>query len=289
MRFNRRARLDTSNVRDRRAGTGVAAAGGGVVLIVLLVSLLTGRDLTGFLPSGGAQPDATSGLAEQCRSGADIQQHPECRYVAVENSVQDFWTAEFARRSSDYAPATLNPFTGSVQTGCGTASAQVGPFYCPVDQGVYLDLAFLQRLLDELGAEGGDFAEAYIVAHEYGHHVQYLLGFMEGVQTQEGEDSDGVRLELQADCLSGVWAHHATQTPSDGGAPVISAISQDDIREGLDAAASVGDDYIQERFEGHVTPETWTHGSSEQRQRWFTTGLDTGDLDACDTFSAADL
>jgi uncharacterized protein len=287
MRFNRRTRLDTSQVRDRRgAGRGVAVGGGVGGILLVLVALALGVD-PGVLsdegaPSGGEPPGG--GLTE-CRTGADIETNPECRFVAVENSVQDFWAATLP----GYMPATFTTFTGAVATGCGRASSQVGPFYCPADHGVYLDLGFFEVLRTQLGAQGGDFAEAYVIAHEYGHHVQNLTGQMERVGKREGEDSDAVRLELQADCLAGVWAHHATTTPAADGEPVISEISEADIAEGVDAAETVGDDYIQERFGGSVTPETWTHGSSEQRRRWFRQGLATGDAAACDTFSAADL
>lgn len=295
VRYQRRGRLDTSRIRDRRgAGGGKLAIGGGIGgIVLLLIALATGIDPTVLLQGGtevdSGAPPADGGLGA-CETTADIEERAECRFVAFENSVQDFWEDEFARRGATYRAASFNVFTGGVSTGCGSASSAMGPFYCPADEGVYLDLGFFQVLETQLGAEGGDFAEAYVVAHEFGHHVQNLTGQNERVRDRQGEDSDGVRLELQADCLAGVWAYHATRTPSDAsGAPLITEITSADIAEAMDAAATVGDDYIQERSQGNVTPETWTHGSSEQRQRWFTRGLESGDLDRCDTFATDDL
>jgi uncharacterized protein len=296
MRINRRARLDTSNVRDRRGsgrgggGRGVAVGGAGSIL-VLLIALALGVDPSALLDGGGGGPaDAPAGgQLEACTTGADIDANDECRFVVYENSVQGFWDAEVARAGGQYEPATFTTFTGGVSTGCGAASSQVGPFYCPADSGVYLDLGFFEVLRTQLGAQGGDFAEAYVVAHEYGHHIQNLTGQMQRVRTREGADSDAVRLELQADCYAGVWAHHATTTPTADGEPLITDITEADIAEAIDAAEVIGDDYIQEHFGGTVTPETWTHGSSEQRRRWFTVGLDTGDPAACDTFAADSL
>ena len=295
MKFNPRGRLDTSQVRDRRGGRGggggggrgMAVGGGMGGLVLLVVMLIAGVDPSALLGGGGAGTDSGGGGAlEQCRTGADIESNAECRFVAMENSVQDFWTAEFERQGNRYSPATFNTFNGGIQTGCGSASSGVGPFYCPADQGVYLDLGFFETLRTQLGAQGGDFAEAYVVAHEYGHHVQNLTGQMDRVRTREGANSDAVALELQADCYAGVWAAAATTTPADGGAPIITEITRADIAEAVDAAETVGDDYIQERMTGTVTPETWTHGSSNQRREWFERGMQRGDPGACDTFTA---
>ena len=284
MKFNRRARLDTSGIRDRRGmggGRGMAIGGGAGGIIILLIALFTGMDPSALLggdPSGGG--GQAGGALEQCETGADIQSNPECRFVAVQNSVEGYWSETLR----NYEPATFTAFDGSISTGCGSASSQVGPFYCPRDQGVYLDLNFFDTLETQLGAEGGDFAEAYVVAHEYGHHVQNLTGQMDRVRTQQGPNSDAVALELQADCFSGVWARAATESTDDRDA-LITEITEQDIAEAIDAAETVGDDYIQERMQGTVTPETWTHGSSEQRRQWFERGRSTGDPNRCNTFS----
>jgi predicted metalloprotease len=331
MKFNRRARLDTSQIRDRRGrggggfgrggglggglGGGFGRGGGmggglgggfgrggmgrrggiggigGIVLLLIAVfagggSLFSsgGSGTETLAPSSGGGGD----LETSCRTGADIETNPECRFVAIENSVQGHWEQEFAEQGQQYRPATFNTFSGSVNTACGQASSAVGPFYCPGDDGVYLDLGFFRELQTKFGATGGDFAEAYIIAHEYGHHVQNLTGQNDRVQSREGPESDAVRLELQADCYAGVWAGSATQAGA-GGEALITEISEQDIAEAIDAAERVGDDYIQERFGNGVNPESWTHGSSEQRRRWFEIGFASGDPRTCDTFSAATL
>ena len=295
VKYNRKGRLDTSRVSDRRGGrTGKGIAIGGTAgLLLLILGAVTGVDLTGLLEleggDGGERAAPADGGLANCRTGADIDERAECRFVAFENSVQDFWEAEFERAGSTYRPASFTVFTGGVSTACGSASSAMGPFYCPPDEGVYMDLGFFQVLESQLGATGGDFAEAYVVAHEFGHHVQNITGINDQVRTRQGETSDGVRLELQADCLAGVWAHNATQVPADGGDPIITTITDEDIAEAIDAAGTVGDDYIQSRSQGNVTPETWTHGSSQQRVRWFTLGLEAGDVARCDTFATDDL
>lgn len=293
VRFNRQARLDTSQFRRSRGGggRGIAIGGGGVGLLVLVIALLTGVDPGALLgPSQDqGQPAEPDPALEECRTGADAERSQTCRLVAFENSVQDYWAQAFSDSGRRYSPATFTEFTGGIDTGCGQASSAVGPFYCPADQGVYMDLGFFSQLQSRFGAQGGDFTEAYVVAHEFGHHVQNLTGANERVRSRQGPESDAVRLELQADCYAGVWAAHATRTPSESGQPLISQISQDDIAEAVDAAQVIGDDYIQERFNGNVTPETWTHGSSEQRVRWFTRGLEEASPNECDTFTARDL
>ena len=292
MRFNRGARLDTSRIRDRRGrGGGIAVGGGlgGIVIVVLI--LLAGGDPSALLGDGGGgggSAPADGGL-QQCATAGDVESQADCRFVVVENSLRDFWVDRFERSRVPYADASFTTFSGAVNTGCGSASSQVGPFYCPADRGIYLDLGFFDVLRDRLGAQGGDFAEAYVVAHEYGHHIQNLTGQMERVASRSGAESDAVRLELQADCYAGVWAHHATATTTSGGEALITEITRSDIAEAVDAAETVGDDYIQERMGGTVSPETWTHGSSEQRRRWFEQGLSTGDPNGCDTFAAGAL
>jgi uncharacterized protein len=295
VKFNRRARLDTSQISDRRGRGrgGTVAAGGGVgALVILLVALCTGGDPSSIIETTNqvqAQQGEIDSLETQCQTGADVEQNPDCRFVFYVNSIQDYWDDEFARRGANYSPATTSFFTGAVQTGCGGASSQVGPFYCPADQSVYLDLGFFDQLRTQFGGSGGDFAEAYVLAHEYGHHIQNLTGQMQQVRPGSGPASGPVRLELQADCYAGVWARHATTTDTAEGEPLITEVTEEDLNEGLNAAATVGDDYIQERFQGTVSPESWTHGSSEQRQRWFAVGYRTGDLASCDTFSTNQL
>lgn len=291
MKFNRRARLDSSEVQ--RKGRGGAAVGGGVgilgVVILLAIQALGGEGGSGIAEVlGGLEGQQTSGEVrevEGCETGADAAERQDCRIVAFVNSIQDHWAAAI----DGYRPTVTNFFSGSVTTGgCGSATSAVGPFYCPADQQVYIDLGFFETLESRFGASGGDFAEAYVLAHEYGHHVQNLLG-IRGDRDQ-GAESDAVRQELQADCFAGTWAHHATTTPdASTGEVLILELTRRDIEEALSAAAAVGDDRIQEAATGQVDPHTWTHGSAEQRQRWFLVGYDTGDPTDCDTFAATDL
>ncbi|HET9829176.1 MAG TPA: neutral zinc metallopeptidase [Nocardioidaceae bacterium] len=299
MRYNPRARLDTSQVGNRRGGGGGGFGGGGLpmggglrvggglggILLVIIFFVVQSQ-----LGGGSSSQDPAAGSLDQCTTGAAANQDSDCALVANVNSIQSFWAAELPRQTGrTYARAQTEIFSGSVQTGCGNASSQTGPFYCPVDKHVYLDTSFFRDMLQgQLGAKGGPFSSAYVVAHEYGHHVQDLLGTMSRVRTQQGATSDSVRLELQADCFAGIWTKHATTAEDSTGQPYISDLTQDDINRALDAAAAVGDDRIQSRS-GRVDPETWTHGSAAERQRWFTTGLQQGTIRACDTFGARQL
>jgi len=289
MPFNDRSRLDPSQVEDRRgrgAGRTVAIGGGGVGLVVLVLALLFGVDPSDLgspaeppTSVSTESPGSPSSLEEQCRTGADANEREDCRIVGFVNSIQSFWTDEFARRGSSYTPAKLVLFTGATEAACGYASAAVGPFYCPRDQQVYMDLSFFEELRTRFGAQGGSFAEAYVLAHEYGHHVQNLTGALDaaaGVR-DTGPTSDAVQTELQADCLMGVWAYHATETG------YLTQVTDAEIAQSLDAAAAVGDDRIQQETQGYVSPESWTHGSSEQRQMALKDGLQSGDLDTCET------
>jgi uncharacterized protein len=293
MRFRRKAGLDTGQVRDvrgRSVGGGLAVGGGGLGIVVLVVYLLFAvlgsegglGQLAPLEDQRVGQGDTPSEVSTECRTGEDANRRQDCRIVAVVNSTQKFWDGVFARSGKQYPYADTVFFTGGVQTGCGAASSAVGPFYCPPDQLVYIDLDFFDELESQFGAADTPFTEAYVIAHEYGHHVQNQLGVLEGIRgDRQGPESKAVRSELQADCYAGVWARNAVATG------LIEELTQEDINSGLDAASAIGDDRIQERTQGQANPETWTHGSSEQRRRWFSRGYETGKPAACDTFSGA--
>jgi predicted metalloprotease len=296
MRFRRNAPLDTGQVTDlrgRRMGGpgGLAVGGGGLglvgLLIWLLISLLSngGGGLGQLGPLDQAtvgQGDTPSEISQQCRTGQDANERDDCRIVAVVNSVQKFWDGVFQRSNRQYQYADTVFFTGQVETGCGFADAQVGPFYCPADKLVYIDLGFFDELQSRFGVNVSPFVQAYVIAHEYGHHVQDLLGVLQQIRgATPGPESKAVRSELQADCYAGVWASHAVETG------LVEQLTQADINDGLDAAAAIGDDRIQQQTQGQVNPETWTHGSSEQRRRWFSRGYENGKPAACDTFSGS--
>jgi predicted metalloprotease len=299
MRFDDDSQLDTSQVQDTRGRgggfprSGGVAIGGGAgilgVVVFILLQLLGGGTSSGVLPGIDQVQGSGSNLKEECKTGADANAKQDCRVVAVVNSVQEFWAAEFQRRNAQYQLAPTQLFSGATQTGCGAASADVGPFYCPPDGTVYIDLSFYQELQTKFGAKGGPFAQAYVLAHEYGHHVQDLAGTMDKVGgSRSGAQSGSVRLELQADCYAGLWANHATTEPGpDGGDPLVERITDEDIADGLNAAAAIGDDTLQEKFQGQINPDSFTHGTSAQRQKWFETGYRTGDLAQCDTFSGS--
>jgi len=283
MTFRRGTRLDPGQVRDMRGRGGQLAVGGGLGGIVVLIAVLllggTPQDaatLTGILDKTTVGNASPNDLTQECQTDVDANSREDCRIIGYVNSIQAYWGD--AVDGYELAPTTF--FTDAINTGCGQATSAVGPFYCPPDATVYIDLGFFDTLQSQFGAEGGPFAEAYVLAHEYGHHVQDLLGVLQAGSGGTGAESRSVRTELQADCFAGVWANHAVETG------FLEPISADQVGQALDAAAAVGDDRIQEATQGQVDPETWTHGSAAQRQQWFHTGLEKGDPNGCDTFSA---
>jgi predicted metalloprotease len=288
MTFDPNVQLDPTQVTDVRGrsmgrGGGLAVGGGGIGLVIALIYVLLGGNPGDLISSsGGSGPDVngpnSSALAE-CKTGTQANEREDCQIVGAVNSVQAYW----AGIVQGYRPAETILFTGSTSTGCGDATTAVGPFYCPVDTNVYLDLGFFQELHDQLGANAGPFARDYVVAHEYGHHVQDLVGDLQSGGNDTGATGRSVRTELQADCYAGVWGNHATATG------FLQALTTAQVNDALDAAAAVGDDRIQSETQGQIDRETWTHGSSEQRQRWFKRGFDSGDPGSCDTFNATDL
>jgi predicted metalloprotease len=313
MRFNPKARLNTRRVRDSgRSGTrGVGGtgglpipggvAGGGitgliVVVVIVVISMWLGGGLPGGSSGSGAGYDtdrmSDSDRYENCKTGEDANTDVDCARVAVENSLHDYWSDTLAAQSDvSFEPEeALQTFSGGVSTGCGQASAAVGPFYCPVDRSIYLDTTFFDEVLErQLGGPDGGFVEPYVLAHEYGHHIQNLMGTMGKVRTQQGAGSDAVRLELQADCYAGMWAGSATTTEDANGEVLISELTQQDVQQAVEAAEAVGDDRIQSAGGGSVDPDSFTHGSAAQRVKWFRTGYENGSLRACDTFAAGAL
>ena len=274
----------------RLGGVGGLAAGGGLAgILALLAAVLFGGgggdggggigDILNQFP--GAVPGAPAGQDGPPGTPPPTEESEFVKFLTED--IQAMWNQQFQRMGRSYEYARTNLFTGQVQTGCGTATSAVGPFYCPADSEVYIDLDFFRELQQRFGAPG-DFAQAYVMAHEYGHHIQNLLGISDEVRQEEqsarseGEaNSWSVKLELQADCLAGVWAHSVYARGD---------LEAGDVEEGLAAAQAVGDDRIQEQAGMRVNPESWTHGSSEQRQRWFNEGFESGNAENCDTFNA---
>ncbi|MFA9447098.1 neutral zinc metallopeptidase [Egicoccus sp. AB-alg6-2] len=297
MSFNDDVRIDSGRAsRGRRGGAGVAIGGGGGLLLLLLALVF---DIPLDALAGGGDPGAGSaggqeieGGFEHCQTGADANEHVDCRIIATAESLDVVWEEQLpAAGGPAYEPPGLTIFEGQVATGCGTATSQVGPFYCPADRTTYFDTGFFDTLRERFGAGEGPLAEQFVVAHEFGHHIEHQLGLLDRAQRDpSGPESGAVRVELMADCLSGVWAHHATQAlDPESGEAFLRPLTEDDIADALSAAAAVGDDRIQERVQGQVTPETFTHGTSEQRQSWFSRGYREGELAACDTFATDEL
>jgi predicted metalloprotease len=302
MRFNPKARIDQSQI-ETRSGGGMGGRGmrlpmpgggggriglGTIVIIILFVVLTQCTDMD-LLGSGGSATDSPS--ANNCRTGEDANKSEECAVDLFTTSVQNFWSKAYPDQTGKpYDVVKTVRFQGSTDSGCSTASAEMGPFYCPNDQLVYLDTTFFDDMLQgQLGAAGGPFAIGYVIAHEYGHHVEDQLGVLGQIRTTRGPKSDAVRVELMADCLAGVWAKGAQTTVDAEGNKIIVELNQDDIRRAIDAAQAVGDDRIQKRTSGRVSTDSFTHGTAAQRVRWFNRGMAQGTIKSCDTFATDHL
>ncbi|BBX74027.1 neutral zinc metallopeptidase [Mycobacterium shinjukuense] len=292
MTFNEGIQIDTSTSSSTSStGSRVIAIGGGLGgLLLVMVAMLLGIDPGGVrsqLPMDVNGAVAPGFDLRQCKTGADANKFVQCRVVATGNSLDAVWK----QLLSGYTRPHVRLFTGQVGTACGPASSDIGPFYCPVDKTAYFDTDFFGVLITRFGSSGGPLAQEYVVAHEFGHHVQNLLGVLgRGQQGAQGAAGNGVRTELQADCYAGVWAHYAsTVVQASTGVPYLEPLSDKDIHDALSAAAAVGDDRIQQQASGRTNPESWTHGSAAQRQKWFTIGYQSGDPNKCNTFTAAEL
>ncbi|PTR27735.1 hypothetical protein C8K36_104359 [Rhodococcus sp. OK519] len=306
MTFNEGAHVDAGRVSVGGGGGGgrggkFVLGGGAGGLIVLVLALLLGGDpgsllggLTGAtgMPADNGTSAVSGSLAEKCRSGVDANRDVDCRVLYTVGSLDQVWEPQLpAQTGVDYVAPKVRIFSGSVNTGCGNATSDVGPFYCPADSTAYFDTSFFQLLTDRFGTNDGALAQEYVVAHEFGHHIQNQLGDIgRAQQDPRGATSQAVRTELQADCYAGVWARYASSQPGpDGSAPLLAPLTDNDVRDALSAASAVGDDRIQRSAGARVNPEGWTHGSSDQRQKWFLAGYGTGKVAACDTYSARDL
>lgn len=300
MTFNEGARLDPSQAEDRRGSSGGGMGRGGKVglglgggLVVLIIGTLLGINpemLSSLVGDSGTQATieqtAGEGLSS-CQTGKDANEKLDCRILGTANSLNSFWPGYLKQYNKTYTVPKTVIFTGQVSTACGAATSAVGPFYCPGDNKAYFDPDFFAQLESQYGSSGGPLAQEYVVAHEFGHHVQDLLGTIgKAAQDPQGAQSASVRTELQADCYAGIWMRDASSVPASGtGSSFLEPLTQKDLNDALSAASSVGDDRIQKAATGHTNPESWTHGSSAQRQKWLSTGYKTGDLASCDTFA----
>lgn len=312
MRFNPKARLDNTRIQDGGSGGGGLGGGlggalggalgrggggglpmggkGGMGLIVVVVMIVAamcsgqGQSLLG-MDDGSSQPSGGGDRYAECTSGEDANNSADCARAAVIQSMDDFWRTTMAQQTDTrFEQPQVKTFTGATSTGCGQGSSAMGPFYCPTDQTIYEDTAFYPQVFEQqLGGSAEDFVEPYVLAHEYGHHISHLRNLLgQGGYSQTGPGSKAVRTELLADCYAGLWARGATQTKDADGNVLITDIDKSDMDEALDAAKTVGDDYIQKRSGASVDDESWTHGSSAQRQRWFSVGFDSGKVASCD-------
>ncbi|WP_449278087.1 KPN_02809 family neutral zinc metallopeptidase [Leucobacter sp. GX24907] len=288
MTFNDNVRVDTSKVQRRTGGRGrggLIAGGGsiGVIVVLFFASQLLGVDLTPLAGSlsggaGGSQEQVAS--LDECQTGADANDDAVCRMAAASDSLDRYWEGQL---DGYRAPAPVVLFDDSTQSQCGTASAATGPFYCPPEERIYVDVAFFDTLRSDYGASDGALAEMYVLAHEWGHHISNLIGTLQNTGRESGASSGSVRLELQADCFAGAWVQNASTVTDDQGVSFLKPVTQAQIDDALSAAAAVGDDHIMESAGVEVNPERFTHGTSEQRQRWFMSGYKSGPS-ACGTF-----
>lgn len=287
MKFNPKARIDQSQYSDaggRGGGSGagmrlpIPSGGGGRLTVGGVVIAVVVFFVTQLINNGSSGGGDTT----ECLTGADANASEKCATALLATSVQDYWEKAFPQQSGrSYEPAATVTYSGATSTGCGQGQQSMGPFYCPNDNTVYVADNFLSSMLEgDLNAKGGTFALGYVVAHEYGHHIENLLGLLGKIRTQQGPTSDSVRTELMADCLGGMWAKDAEETVDQDGNAIIEGLTQDDIDRAIDAAQSVGDDRLG------AAEENWTHGSAEQRARWFRTGYEQGSLEACNTFGS---
>ncbi|MFE3291295.1 neutral zinc metallopeptidase [Rhodococcus sp. NPDC059234] len=306
MTFNEGAQIDSGRVSVGGSGGGGGGRGGKFALgggmgglIVLVLALLMGGNpgsvlggLSGAIDGPAQVGTGAANTLEGCKTGADANRDVNCRVAGTAESLDSVWAQQLQRQTgTKYVPPGVMLFSGAVNTGCGNATSDVGPFYCPADSTAYFDTSFFQLLVDRFGSSGGPLAQEYVVAHEVGHHIQNQLGDIGRAQTDpRGAQSAAVRTELQADCYAGIWAHSADSQPGpNGGPPFLNKLTDTDIKDALSAASSVGDDRIQRASSGRVNPEGWTHGSSEQRMKWFLTGYRTGRVADCNTYAARDL
>ena len=284
MTFNEDAKIDSSKVKRRGRTTGIAVGGGGLAfaVIALLVSQFLNVDISGLAGTGGGESGPDEAITN-CQTGEDANDSLDCRIASAADSLDTYWPTQFS--DSGYtAPQTIL-FTDQVNTGCGGATSATGPFYCPADQTIYIDTAFYDELKTQYGANGGPLSQLYVLAHEWGHHIQHLTGQTDGLDlSKTGATSDSVKLELQADCYAGAWAGAAATTENDEGVLFLEPLTKENVADALSAASAVGDDRIQESAGVGVNPEGWTHGSSEQRQKWFLAGYNGGS-ESCDTFA----
>ena len=297
MTFNDNITLDTSGVNRRGRGRG-AAVGGGIgglgIIGAIIYFALTGQVPDIGMLTGGGGPAATQAgpeidISQQCATGADANNDPYCRMIAGKNSLDTFWSEDYpAETGGQYAPAELTLFDGSTPTACGTGSSQMGPFYCPGDYTVYMDVTFFEQL-NSMGAENTSLAQLYILAHEYGHHIQNGLGILNQMDRNDlGPNGDMVRSELQADCLAGAWINHAANTiDPDTGVPFMQQPTREELQSALAAASAVGDDKIYENAGMQANPDNFSHGSAEKRMEWLATGMEGGSIASCDTWSVA--